>query len=75
MRRIHPLHIGRLSAHPRVSGPQIHTRGGGHPLRISPADGLMKVVVCCSVAIGTFDALDLHRFGAFFVDLLAIAAL
>jgi hypothetical protein len=41
--------------------PNSHTRGDGQPLRISGRESLTKIVVCCSVAIGTFDAVDLQQ--------------
>jgi hypothetical protein len=41
--------------------PRMNTLGEGQPLRISRPDDLTKIVVSCSVAIGTFGAFDLHR--------------
>jgi hypothetical protein len=47
--------------------PNIRPPGASHPLRISRPDDLTKIVVSCSVAIGTFDAFDLHAIEGVFM--------
>jgi hypothetical protein len=60
MGHLQPLKLGRVFATPFGQLPNIRSPGAGRPLRISRPDDLTKIVLYCSVAIGTFDAVDLH---------------